>query len=418
MPPIKNTRTKGGKAVGRSSPQCKRWSFVVFADSAEPHRTLAEKEDILRQAANDDDAIECLRAGYEICPKTKKPHLQCYVRFSKNCRLKAFQRHLCLGNIHGEICRKPEVANLRYCSKDADVRICYGESEADLAEKRSNERAPRCDWRDLMVAAQRGATEKEICQTFPSLYGRYPQGVSNMRYLWAPRVSHPGPRGIWIHGEPGAGKSLFAHTMFPDAFIKSQNKWWDGYAGQSEVLLDDLDSDKLGHHLKIWSDGYYCTGEVKGGTVPLSHRYFIVTSNRTPELLFPCPGKETPEQQQNRLSLIAAVTRRFEIFEMKRKFIPPAVSTVGPGEWITECEPPMPVDKFRSELEAWNTKIKSMFAANLEADDTSAVISTIDGGVADHVMSSTSPEGINTPPVPEAVYLTTDLDPTCLEELS
>jgi len=35
----------------------------------------------------------------------------------------------------------------------------------------------------------------------------------------------------------------------------------------------------LGHYLKIWADKYSCSGEVKGSTVPLLHKYFIITSN-------------------------------------------------------------------------------------------------------------------------------------------
>ncbi len=69
-------------------------------------------------------------------------------------------------------------------------------------------------------------------------------------------------------------------------FLKSQSKWWDGYTGQSVVVLDDLDTDTLAHYLKIWADKYACTGETKGGTIPLLHRRFIVTSNVHPEKLF------------------------------------------------------------------------------------------------------------------------------------
>lgn len=45
--------------------------------------------------------------------------------------------------------------------------------------------------------------------------------------------------------------------------------------------MDDLDfegGDKLGHYLKIWADKWACTGETKGGTIPLNHHRFIVTS--------------------------------------------------------------------------------------------------------------------------------------------
>lgn len=50
--------------------------------------------------------------------------------------------------------------------------------------------------------------------------------------------------------------------------------------------MDDLDSDTLGHYLKIWLDKYPKTGEVKFGTIPLNYKTFIVTSNYSIEELF------------------------------------------------------------------------------------------------------------------------------------
>lgn len=44
--------------------------------------------------------------------------------------------------------------------------------------------------------------------------------------------------------------------------------------------MDDLDTDVLGHYLKIWADKWECSGEIKGASIPLKHTRFIVTSNK------------------------------------------------------------------------------------------------------------------------------------------
>lgn len=94
-----------------------------------------------------------------------------------------------------------------------------------------------------------------------------------------------------------------------DLYLKPQNKWWDGYTGQKYVLLDDFDKQGacLGHYLKIWADRYACTGETKGGTIPLKFEKFIITSNYTPDQLW-----EDTEMR-------AAIERRFT----KEQFLAP-----------------------------------------------------------------------------------------------
>ncbi len=112
-------------------------------------------------------------------------------------------------------------------------------------------------------------------------------------------------KGIWICGEPGCGKSHWARNAWPSAYLKLQNKWFDGYDLQEEILLEDFDFQKLGHHLKLWSDKWGCHGEVKGGLTPLLHSRFIITSNYTITKLF---GEDA--------ALCAAVSRRFQQLTM------------------------------------------------------------------------------------------------------
>ena len=112
----------------------------------------------------------------------------------------------------------------------------------------------------------------------------------------------------WIHGPAGAGKSYACRVAFPGLYCKPQNKWWDGYNGETAVLLDDFDKTGacLAHYMKIWADGYSFNAEIKGGMVRPRYETLLVTSNYLPEDIF----KDDEE-------LCAAIRRRFKVIMLE-----------------------------------------------------------------------------------------------------
>lgn len=86
---------------------------------------------------------------------------------------------------------------------------------------------------------------------------------------------------MWICGPTGCGKTSGVLTEHPGAYLKTANKWWDGYQGEETVLIDDLDESHkcLIHHLKIWGDHKPFLAETKGGMIKIRPKRIICTSN-------------------------------------------------------------------------------------------------------------------------------------------
>lgn len=166
----------------------------------------------------------------------------------------------------------------------------------------------RTDLDRLAEAVKNGQSMRDVADLHPATYIRNYRGLANYAALQTQDYTHDTVRGIWFYGAPGVGKSHHAR-LYGEAqgslYIKPQNKWFDGYTGENTILLDDLDSNALGHHLKLWADKYAVSGEIKGGTVKLQHQHFLVTSNYTPESLWP----EDPVMAE-------AVKRRFKMIHV------------------------------------------------------------------------------------------------------
>jgi len=225
-------------------------------------------------------SIAWLRGQKEIGAGTSRPHWQLFVAFKLPVRLAAI-RKLFGTRVHAEPSRSDAAES--YVFKD-DTAVAG--TRFELGQKAFN-RASKTDWDAAKLAAQQGRLDD--CP--PDVYIKYYRTLKAiaMDNMIKP-ADMPGVTGIWIHGPPGTGKSHYARASYGSSlYLKAQNKWWDGYQGESNVLMDDLDTKVLGHYLKIWADRYAFMAECKGSSIQIRPKNFIITSNYTPEQLFDDP---------------------------------------------------------------------------------------------------------------------------------
>lgn len=217
------------------------------------------------------------------------PHLQGFITFGKTMRLAGVRKlH---PRAHWEPAKGTSAQASDYCKKDGDFKE-FG----DIPKQ-----GQRNDLKDAITVLKSEGL-KASAEQYPQVFVKYSRGLRDLQLILGQPYEHSDVRGVWIHGPPGTGKSHWCRQQFKDSlYIKPQNKWFDGYGNEKCILLDDLDTDVLAHHLKIWADKYSCTGETKGGTVHLQHHVFAVTSNYSPCELF----KDEV--------MLAAIERRFLI---------------------------------------------------------------------------------------------------------
>jgi hypothetical protein len=122
----------------------------------------------------------------------------------------------------------------------------------------------------------------------------------------------------WIHGATGTGKTLSVQLLFPDAFQwDSESKYWDGFHGQKQVVLSDLDNRSLRslgiNRLKTMCDpgGFPVNIKYAGGQ--LAKAQIVVTSNFTIDECFKYKGKNANFNQDWYSDIdLEAVKRRFK----------------------------------------------------------------------------------------------------------
>lgn len=238
------------------------------------------------------DKLDYIAFALETCPTTGRAHYQTWAYSTQAMRLSAWKK--IFPGDHIEQMRGNFEQNDAYCSKQSELTT-FGTRPMGNGKRR-----------DLSVFCQRVISReplRDISLSMPTVFVQYHNGLTKLASYAVQPYEHETVRGYWLYGVPGAGKSHYARTRFSDIYIKAQNKWFDGYAGEQSILLDDYDCGKsLGHYLKIWCDKWACTGEIKGGTVHLRHHHFIITSNYSINEMF----ADDPQMCQ-------AIARRCEV---------------------------------------------------------------------------------------------------------
>lgn len=209
-------------------------------------------------------------------------HWQCVVAFPK--KVSFFKVKEIFGNsIHIEA-TKSAAAN-EYSFKE-DTRVGHQFELGHLAMKRNCSK----DWEDVWTNAQSGDLSKipadirvRCYTTLKKIHVDSLQPTANTKEVYV----------FW--GKTGTGKSKRAweEATF-DAYPKDPcTKWWCGYSGQENVVLDEFRGQIGISHLLRWFDRYPTVVETKGSATVFRAKRIWITSNLSPDEWYPDLDEET-----------------------------------------------------------------------------------------------------------------------------
>lgn len=205
--------------------------------------------------------------GREVCPTTNRPHLQGYIQYKSRTRLPTCKK--AVPGAHFEPSKGTAQENITYCSKDGNFTEFGSPTLSSGAGSVFSS----------VITAARENRIQSIETDYPGVFLRYKKTLESLALFRSTDLT--GSCGVWICGPPRSGKD-YAVRKFGNLYVKPLNKWWDGYNGEPNVLLSDVEPDHarwLGYFLKIWCDRYPFIAEIKGGSMKIRPERVYVTSN-------------------------------------------------------------------------------------------------------------------------------------------
>lgn len=225
-----------------------RYCFTYHCPASWSLETAVENGPKLLDAAATSGDFSAMVFQLEICPTTQRPHYQgfallCLEKHKRGVRLTGAKAILdpIFQNCHIEATRGSTAAASAYCEKD-DTRAPGGGPWrfGDLTRSQGT-RSDLLNVKDSVDANVDTATLWE--EHFQSMV-RYHKSIEVYRNLKIARRTEQTELIIMV-GPTAVGKTTWIMDTYPDAFwvsppTKGQSLWWDGYAQQETVVLDEF----------------------------------------------------------------------------------------------------------------------------------------------------------------------------------
>lgn len=206
-------------------------------------------------------------------------HLQGYFELKKKVSFNTAKSIFGCDRVHIERRKGTVKQACDYCRKDGQV---YEHGVCSAQGHRSD--------LDLAIDVLRRTGISGVAESQPGVFVRHARGLRDLYFTIAQRkykTQFRFPRVSVYWGAPGTGKTFSAFSEAPDdCFILRRGNtgvWFDGYAGEKILIIDDFKGWIQFQQLLVILDRYPLSCEIKGGHVWAGWERVIITSNYPPD---------------------------------------------------------------------------------------------------------------------------------------
>lgn len=231
------------------------WAITAWEDT--PIWNQQKAQEARARGHGEDIDQMCVVFQPEVCPTTGRRHWQGVVRFHRGLTAAQVRDILQLTNSWLGVTNGSFHNNIKYCvvpsKADPDVERWFRPGPNLLPQPMHEygcRPAPDASAGFLSItdALKAGQSMEELALSHTGEMMRYHRGVTAvMQYLHRPPVNRT-VEVFLLYGPTGTGKSHAVLSLFPEAFVKPDNKpgevgFFDGYDRQDVMLLDDFRPD-------------------------------------------------------------------------------------------------------------------------------------------------------------------------------
>jgi len=215
---------------------------------------------------------------YAICQierggNTGRMHLQGYLEFKGDCRIGTIQR--VMPSCHLERRRGTAEQARNYCLK-AKTQV-MGPWEVGVWSPK--EPGKRTDLMNLRRDLERGMDMRGVAQNHFGLFLRYRKAIRSWMDLNWDRKRTGLTRLSVLIGAPGVGKSRLIRELYPKAYWKNTDVWWEQYHGEKVVVVDEFAGQISVTQLNTLVDSIPLLLRVKGSSGNFVAERLIIISN-------------------------------------------------------------------------------------------------------------------------------------------